>query len=669
MVLNHRGFWLRGPDPGAEWGFVFGRDDTLIHRSPAAWAEISSRPSGHFLAEDGLWAWRKVDLHDVPGGHRVLGAEPGWILATHASEEVLAALRWSIWTPAVLIAAPLLLIFALFSWHAVLRWKGREESQRALEEARLAAESANRAKSAFLATMSHEIRTPMNGVLGMLELMSFSKLDPGQRRSLEIVRESGRTLLRIIDDILDFSKIEAGKLDVRPEVTSIARTVDSVFQMYSNLASSKGLLLQRRVDSRIGAAVLVDSLRLKQILNNFVSNAIKFTGQGQVEIAAELVAREEGTETVRFSVKDTGEGISAETQKKLFQPFTQADGDTTRRFGGTGLGLAICRRLARLMEGSVDLVSEVGKGTTAILTLPMPVADPKDLPTAEPMRMGAEAIGDAPRRLAPTVAEAEAEGTLVLVAEDHPINSMILTGQLGTLGYAAEVAENGAEALEKWKTGRFGLLIADCHMPILDGYGLTRAIRQFEAETRQQRRPIIACTANALRGDAEACLAAGMDDYLAKPVAIVELSFIGTGRFGWHERHAIAVLGSLVVALSNQQVPCLIEQAVGGDGCESVLFDQLDGRANQRSQRDQTQPVLSVITAYRMTGESDRSLGPRSFGLCSHPMQKRDLHKLFDPVGSSTWVKRQQRVADQRRQRFFDFPDTCKLRKWLTEQV
>ncbi len=294
--------------------------------------------------------------------------------------------------------------------------------------------------------------------------------------------------------------------------------------MYSNLASSKGLLLQRRVDSRIGAAVLVDSLRLKQILNNFVSNAIKFTGQGQVEIAAELVAREEGTETVRFSVKDTGEGISAETQKKLFQPFTQADGDTTRRFGGTGLGLAICRRLARLMEGSVDLVSEVGKGTTAILTLPMPVADPKDLPTAEPMRMGAEAIGDAPRRLAPTVAEAEAEGTLVLVAEDHPINSMILTGQLGTLGYAAEVAENGAEALEKWKTGRFGLLIADCHMPILDGYGLTRAIRQFEAETRQQRRPIIACTANALRGDAEACLAAGMDDYLAKPVAIVELA-------------------------------------------------------------------------------------------------------------------------------------------------
>ena len=275
--------------------------------------------------------------------------------------------------------------------------------------------------------MSHEIRTPMNGVLGMLELLSLTKLDAEQRTTLEIVRESGKSLLRIIDDILDFSKIEAGKLEVRPEVASIKEVIEGVLNIYSGNASSKGLLLKPIVDPQISPAVLVDPVRLRQILNNFVSNAIKFTSQGTIEIKAELIERADGEDRVRFSVKDTGIGISAENQQRLFQPFSQAEGDTARRYGGTGLGLTICRRLADMMGGSIEMVSELGKGTTMILTLSLPIADPKDLPKTDPE--GTRDLLSATtrmRRMAPSVAQAETEGTLVLLVDDHPTNRMLL---------------------------------------------------------------------------------------------------------------------------------------------------------------------------------------------------------------------------------------------------
>ena len=402
---------------------------------------------------------------------------------------------------------------------------GQKTMEEELRRAREAAEAGNRAKSVFLAVMSHEIRTPMNGVLGMLELLSLTKLDAEQRRTLDVVRESGKSLQRIIDDILDFSKIEADKLEIRPEPTSIRELIEAAQNIYSGTASTKGVIIDYSTDPRISPAVLVDGLRLRQILNNFISNAVKFTVDGSIQIKAEWIGRANNEERVRFSVRDTGTGISPEAQKRLFQPFVQASADTAHQFGGTGLGLTICKRLADLMGGSIEMESELGKGTTMMLTLSMPIADPADVAAPErALKQEQFAAAVAAGRRAPSVATAEAEGTLVLVVDDHPTNRALLCRQINTLGYAGEAAENGVDALHKWKSGRFSLVVTDCNMPKMDGYELARSIREAEAANGGKRTPIIACTANASADVAEACFAAGMDDYLPKPVGLSLLS-------------------------------------------------------------------------------------------------------------------------------------------------
>jgi PAS domain S-box-containing protein len=387
------------------------------------------------------------------------------------------------------------------------------------------AEAANRAKSDFLASMSHEIRTPMSGLLGLLELLELSALDDDQHLTLGLARESGTSLLTLIDDILDFSKIEANRLDLNLVAGSVRGIVENIARLHSQVASSRNLALRVDVSPQISPLLAVDPLRLGQILNNFVSNAIKFTERGGVEVCVELLGRSQETEHLRFVVQDTGVGMSPLQLARLFRPFAQADADTSSKFGGTGLGLVIARRLAELMGGSVEIASEPGRGTTLTLLLSLEICDAAvpALPAARTRRETLAALV-AGRRKTPTPAQAEVEGTLVLVVDDHPTNRQVLWRQLSSLGYAALTASDGVEALALWQSRRFAAVITDCNMPSMNGYELAREIRAMERLAGSRRVPVIACTANALPAAVETCLAAGMDDYVVKPADLTEMS-------------------------------------------------------------------------------------------------------------------------------------------------
>jgi PAS domain S-box-containing protein len=391
--------------------------------------------------------------------------------------------------------------------------------ERDLRASEVRAREANQAKSAFLAAMSHEIRTPMIGITGMIEILALSPLDEDQRHALGIMESSTQALLDVLGDILDFSKIEANRIEIRPVATEIGKLVERAVASFAGAASSKGLTMACEIDARTAPAYRVDPLRLRQIVNNFLSNAIKFTDAGGVDVVLEWQGSAGNADRICVRVRDSGIGISAEQQARLFQPFAQADNDTTRGYGGTGLGLAICRRLAELMGGQVTLASAPGQGTTLELLLTLPRA------AVSEVAGDAAGAGDGfAAQAAPSVAEAERNHSLVLLVDDHPTNRMVIARQLALAGYATVCAADGQQALEEWRSGRFALVLTDVHMPLLDGYALATMIREEEARGGLARIPIVALTASALKGEAERCQAAGMDDYLAKPVGIAALA-------------------------------------------------------------------------------------------------------------------------------------------------
>ncbi|HEX7129226.1 MAG TPA: ATP-binding protein [Rhodanobacteraceae bacterium] len=383
------------------------------------------------------------------------------------------------------------------------------------------AQEASRAKSSFLAAMSHEIRTPMIGITGMLELLEHTRLDAEQRRCVNIVQSSAQSLLQIIGDILDFSKIEAGRMQLAPETVDLRRLLSHTVHNFLGIASSKGLTLELALDEALAPAYVADPLRLRQILSNFLSNALKFTRNGGVTVQVEILeALPDGRHRIALRVRDSGIGISDAQRMQLFQPFSQGDSGTARQFGGTGLGLAICRQLAQLMGGEIELASKPGSGSTFSLVVMLAQGDPAALPHLR----DAPAEESFPSRALPSVEQAENERSLVLVVDDHPTNREVLTRQLARAGFACETAVDGEDALERWKNGRYALLLADIHMPRMDGYQLTAAIREIERRERRERTPIIAITANVSKGEPERCLEAGMDDFLGKPLRIAQLA-------------------------------------------------------------------------------------------------------------------------------------------------
>ncbi len=390
-----------------------------------------------------------------------------------------------------------------------------KERADAAERARAEAEAANQAKSTFLATMSHEIRTPMNGVLGMMDVLEHQGLNQGQRRSVATMRDSAHALLRIIDDVLDFSKIEAGRLELEATAFSLSGLIDGVVSTFHAQATAKRLTLAAEIDSGSDDVLVGDPTRVRQILFNLLGNALKFTERGGIWVHGATIPLGDGRTRVALSVRDTGIGLDEEQRGRLFRPFAQADSSTTRRFGGTGLGLSIVRRLAELMEGSVAVEStpDVGSEFTVALTLRTAPADSPLKTLLRPTAPGAEAM---PARVG--------AGPRVLVVDDHPVNREVLVRQLALIGIDCDTAADGVEALAAWAPGRYGAVLADIHMPRMDGHELTRRIREAEAAAGgRARTPVVAVTANALKGEEERCIAAGMDGYIAKPVNIERL--------------------------------------------------------------------------------------------------------------------------------------------------
>ena len=423
-----------------------------------------------------------------------------------------------------------------------------------LQQALDAANVASRAKSEFLTTMSHEIRTPMNGVIGLLDVLERSPLTTEQTHLVRIMRESASTLLQLIDDILDFSKIESGNLELDIGPVSLQELLDRVVDIMQPVAERKRVRLTAHIGDDTPAIVRSDGLRLRQILLNLLSNAVKFSaGRAQPgEVALDIDQTTDGM--LRFSVKDNGIGISPQALEKIFQPFSQAESSTTRRFGGTGLGLSISTRLIELLEGRIEVQSLPGQGATFIVTLPVNAINGKTAHTVAvtPPASAPPSLSAPPSHARPRVARGR-----ILVAEDNDINRRVIERQLALLGLQCDLAEDGYQALARWRSGAYAMLLSDLHMPGMDGYELTARIRGEESTAPHM--PIIAITANARRGEAQRCIDAGMDDFIVKPVEVAVLRQV-LGRWMQLEDHATA--GAQSVANATPASPPVFDPQV-----------------------------------------------------------------------------------------------------------
>ena len=397
--------------------------------------------------------------------------------------------------------------FAYVIKHALHREdveRGLERATRLAEERGAEAEKANAAKSIFLATMSHEIRTPMNGVLGMAQGMAAGDLSSDQRERLVVLQQSGEALLTLLNDVLDFAKIEAGKLECEQIPFDLEGVLNGAKAAFSIAAAQKSLTLDVHVEDTARGTYRGDPMRVRQVLNNLISNALKFTEAGRIGVE---VSRAE--DLLRIEVTDTGAGMAPDRLHKLFGKFEQLDASTTRKHGGTGLGLAICRELCALMDGAISAESVLGQGSKFTVTLRLP-------------RIGGSQAG-APEALEQRQAVDPANNLRILAAEDNPVNRLVLKTLLNQAGVEPVLVEDGAQAVAAWREGAWDLVLMDVQMPVMDGVAAARAIRTEERARGPGRTPIIALTANAMAHQLADYRAAGMDDCVAKPIRADEL--------------------------------------------------------------------------------------------------------------------------------------------------
>src|SRR5579871_423580 len=451
-------------------------------------------------------------------------------------------------------------------WIAVLRnITGRKEDENKLKEysqelerkneeleaALVTAREATRMKSRFLANMSHEIRTPMNGVIGMTDFLMGTALDEEQKEYAVAIQRSARSLLVLINDILDLSRIEAGKLRVDRVLFPLRKLVDETASLFALQARGKGIEFTCEIDDGLAVTVASDPERLRQVLTNLLGNAIKFTEEGRIGVKASIIGETLETIRARFVVHDTGIGIDKSMHEKIFESFTQADTSSSRKYGGTGLGLAISKQIVDLLGGDIGVESELGRGSrfwfTAAFGRPTPgedapaprqrtrtVATPSTPPVMKPfppapaerVTLNAPAVtprpaAKPPDKPAPAASAGSGASTRILLAEDNEINQRITLRLLEKLGFAADAVTNGQQAAEAAEKKKYDLILMDCQMPVMDGFEATAVIRHHEGSARHT--PICALTANAMEGDREKCLAAGMDEYMTKPVGIDKL--------------------------------------------------------------------------------------------------------------------------------------------------
>jgi signal transduction histidine kinase/CheY-like chemotaxis protein len=500
---------------GSGWGLVF---PAVATATTAAWATapllawFSAHPFGHPLAMSllvGGYVLVFSQLRSSPKQAMVISSPYG------VAASIILGSLWG--TPLFLPFLAVIPFTAAGLFVLVMMTMLREERIRAfqehqahlieeLEAARDRANAASEAKSSFLGVISHELRTPMNGVLGAAQLLSATRLEPTQREYLSIIRNSGDNLLSLLNDILDMTKIEAGKMTFEVVDVSIEDLHKRVTGPFQAQAEAKGLTFSAGFEGDVPAVVRGDPLRVCQVIHNLLSNAVKFTDKGEVAYVVRGTRLGEDRVRFDFAVTDSGAGISPDDLARLFQPFTQVDASSTRRFGGTGLGLTISRRMANIMDGDISVTSTLGQGSTFTFTVEADVVEWSRQTAAEPI-----------------LAEVEDGRALsVLVVEDHPVNRMILEAWMGSAGHASATAENGQEAIEAAGEQRFDLIIMDVNMPVMDGLTATRAIRAGDGPNNDT--PIVVLSASARSEDHAAGLDAGADAYLNKPIDFAALA-------------------------------------------------------------------------------------------------------------------------------------------------